>query len=519
MSKRLIDTLCQASFYPHPVDEVRLIETHISWLFLTGPYAYKVKKPVDFGFLDFSSLARRKHFCLEELRLNRRTAADLYLGVLPITEDPRGRLRLGCRGRVLDYALRMRQFDPEALLQRLLHQGQVDEADILELAATLADFHQRIERADPATPFGSPAAVLQPVAENFAALRRQLPAGEQQTRLQTLEQQTLAVQASLHPWFERRRRDGFVRECHGDLHLGNIARVAGRLVLFDAIEFSEDLRWIDVINDLAFLLMDLRAQGRDDFANRLLNRYLELTGDYHGLGGLRFYQSYRAMVRAKVAALRMGQQEGEQRRQSLQAVYDYLALAEQCLQTAQPLIVLTHGLSGSGKSWLAARLAPYLEAIHIRSDVERKRLHRLPPEADSQRAGVSIYDPASSEKTYQRLAELSRQIIDYGYSVIVDATFLQRAQRQGFHTLARSLGVGLVILHCQADYPVLERRIRQRQQARQDASEADLAVLRGQRQRQQVLAAAETAYTVSVDTSESLDLAALAGRLRRQARQ
>ena len=518
MSKIIIDSLCRASFYPHPVEKIRLIETHISWVFLTGPYAYKVKKPVDFGFLDFSTLTRRKHFCLEELRLNRRTAAGLYLGVLPLTEDPRGGLHLGCRGRVLDYALRMRQFDPHALFQRLLAQGLVDEDDILELAATLADFHQRIERADPASPFGSPAAVWQPVTENFAALRRHLPAGEQQAHLDTLEQHTLAVYESLHPWFEQRRREGFVRECHGDLHLGNIARIDGRPVLFDAIEFSEELRWIDVISDLAFLLMDLCDQQRHDFANRLLNRYLELTGDYHGLGGLRFYQSYRAMVRAKVAALRMTQQGGEERWQSRQTVCDYLALAGRCLQGAQPLIILTHGLSGSGKSWLATRLAPHLGAIHIRSDVERKRLHRLPPEADSQQAGMFIYDQASSEQTYRRLAELTEQIIGYAYPVIVDATFLQRSQRQRFHTLAQTLGVRLIILHCQAEYSLLEQRIRQRQQTGQDASEAGLTVLQQQEQWQQPLEPEEIAYTVSVDTSQALDPATLAGHLRRQAR-
>ncbi len=507
----LVEAMSQAAFYPHPAAQVKRIETHISWIFLTGEYAYKVKKPVNFGFLDFSSLEKRKYFCEQELRLNRRLAPKLYLEVLPIRRDSTG-YHLEGQGAVVEYCLRMKQFDQGCLLDRLLERGQIDERDMLDLADTIAHFHATIARAPTDSPLGDSETIWQAMAENFAALEAHLPDRHQQARLRRLHQRVQIRHQKLVPHFAQRRQEGFIRECHGDLHLGNIARIGGHLTLFDGIEFNDEFRWIDVMSDLAFLLMDLREHGHQHFAWLILNRYLEISGDYAGLAVLAYYQCYRALVRAKVAALRMTQQAGGERARSLEQLRQYLELAEAFVDTSQqPWLLITHGLSGSGKSWLAARLATRLGAIRIRSDVERKRLFQLAPEASSQQAGIFIYDADSNEQTYQRLLALAEQVIQAGYPVIADATFLQTSRRADFQRLADSLHCPFVILDCQAPRATLEQRLRQRQG---DASEADIEVLQRQWRHYRPLSGSEQAMALRVDTGEGVDPDRLVQQLR-----
>ncbi|HMA98619.1 MAG TPA: phosphotransferase, partial [Wenzhouxiangella sp.] len=375
MSSPLIQALQDPSRYPHAVCSVELIETHISWVLLAGEYAYKIKKPVDFGFLDFSELSRRRHYCEEEIRLNRRTAPGLYLDVVTLSGSPE------CPGfedgsDALEYAVRMRRFDPMQGFDRLLERDKLVAEYVESLGEALADLHEVAAKAPADSSWGSPDEVIGPMRDNFKDLHKLLPGDHRLARLDALAEWTEARFADLVEVIAERRQQGFVRECHGDVHLGNVALVDGKAMLFDCIEFSPDLRWTDVMADLAFVVMDLREHKADGHAWRLLDRYLAKTGDYEGLALLDFYVIYRAMVRAKVAALGLkGDSEGNAR--ILSDIDRYLALAGRVAAEQRAAIVLACGVSGSGKSHLAKALLPDVGLIRLRSDVERKRLFGL----------------------------------------------------------------------------------------------------------------------------------------------
>ena len=284
LSRQLLNPRC----YPHPVKAIQAIETHISWLFLTGLYAYKLKKPVDLGFAKFTTLAERKFYCEEELRLNPRLAPGLYLDVVPIRGGSRGP-RIGGKGRVIDYAVKMRQFPQRALASRALALRDFGRAEIDTLAATIAAFHEAASFAPPGGEFGTPGAVLDIAQENFDQMASLVRSKPDSRSLAFLRQWTEREHARLRDAMERRKSAGCIRECHGDLHLGNIVMLDGRPVPFDSIDFNPALRYIDVISEVAFLVMDLIDRKRSDLAWRFLNRYLEVTGDYGGISVLRFY--------------------------------------------------------------------------------------------------------------------------------------------------------------------------------------------------------------------------------------
>ena len=287
----LVAALRNPACYPHPAEQVEVIETHISYVLLSGAYAYKIKKAVALGFLDFSTLARRRMYCEEELRLNRRLAPELYLAVVAITGPP-DVPRFAGNGEAIEYAVQMTRFSQEDLLDRQLAVGCLSPDMIDQLADQLADFHGGAERAPPDGRFGSPEAVWEPMAQNFAQLGKQLSDAAHRSRLADLEAWSRKRFSQLAGLLATRLRDGWIRECHGDLHLGNIARTGAGLRIFDCIEFDPGLRWIDVLNEIAFLTMDLEERGRADYGHRLLNRYLEANGDYSGLPLLAFYTVY-----------------------------------------------------------------------------------------------------------------------------------------------------------------------------------------------------------------------------------
>lgn len=498
----LIRGLLRPGAYGHPVEVIRLLETHISWVILTGPFAYKLKKPVDLGFLDFTSLERRRHFCSEELRLNRRFGSDLYRAVLPVT-GPEAEPRMGGEGPALDYAVQMVQFDQADLLPAALARGAISGQQIEAFAEQLARFHARAAmaaaggaRGEPPG-YGSPTAVRAPVLANFRTLLSAAVAGlvEGQgggvLRVQVLGQQQWAERefARLEARFSERLAAGRVRECHGDLHLGNLVVHGGRIEAFDCLEFNPWLRWIDVISDLAFLVMDLQERGHPGLAVRLLNRWLERSGDYGGLELWRWYGSYRALVRAKVAAL---SHQSEQ-------VRAYLQLAGAISQRRPRLLLLCHGLSGAGKSHHSAGLIEPLQAIRIRSDVERKRLFGLWAEPLEPIRQGDPYAPAVSEELFgQRLPAQAAAVLEAGYAAIVDATFLRRSDRRRMQAVAVAAGVPLLILDFQVPVQELRRRVIARGRQGQDPSDADLAVLEQQRRRLEPLSAQERRWAVAV---------------------
>ena len=515
---RLIAALREPARYAHAVGHVELLQTHISCILLAGDYAYKIKKPVNLGFLDFSTLAARRHYCEEELRLNRRTAPGLYLDVLAIGGSASAPV-IGGGGAAIEYALRMRRFGQDDLLDRMARSGTLAPPHIDALARGLAAFHGQIARSGNGDAYGSPQRILAPAMQNFEQMLPLIGAKADIALLARLRDWTVREHAALAPVFEARKRDGWVRECHGDLHLGNIALLEGVPTPFDAIEFNPDFRWTDVMNEIAFLAMDLFDHRLPRLAYRFLNAYLEQTGDYAGLRVLRFYLVYRALVRAKVACLRAHQAgiaaqakseiEQEQRR--------HLQLAERLAAPAHPALLIMHGLSGSGKTTVAQDLLEALGAVRLRSDVERKRLYGIAPQAHSDSApDAGLYTPAASERTYARLAELTRELLAARYPVIVDAAFLKREQRDRFATLARDAGARFLIAACTAPAETLRARVAAREREARDASEAGLAVLERQFATAEPPAPDEAGYTMTLDARHGAgapEAAALARRL------
>ncbi len=500
------------------IERVELLQTHISCILLAGDYAYKIKKPLNLGFLDFSTLAARQHYCEEELRLNRRTAPGLYLEVIAIGGSESAPV-IGGGEPVIEYALRMRRFDQDQLLDRMARRGTLTPAHIDALARGLAAFHARIARAGSSEAFGSPGLILAPALQNFEQMLPLASGKADIAVLARLRDWSAREHARLAPAFDARKRAGWVRECHGDLHLGNIALLDGVPTPFDCIEFNADFRWIDVMNELAFLMMDLLDQRLPRLAFRFLNAYLEHAGDYAGLRVLRFYLVYRALVRAKVSYLRAHQagvaavDKGEMEREYRR----HLHLAESLAAAAHPAMLLMHGLSGSGKTSIAQVFLETLGAVRLRSDVERKRLHGLDAQA---RTGAGLdadhYAPGASERTYARLAELARAVLEARYPLIVDAAFLKRAQRDLFAGLARDAGAHFLVAACTASAATLRARVRARERDARDASEAGPAVLEHQFASAEPLAPDELAHTMHIDTERgagAAEAAALAQRL------
>lgn len=506
----LTDTAC----YDHAVGEVQLAETHISWVLLTGEYAYKIKKPVNLGFLDFSTVTLRQQACNDEVRLNRRLSPEYYLGVVAITgtlEAPRIIDPQSKKGRdVFEYAVKMRQFSPEATLDRIDERGKLAIAHIDQLAVRLAQFHLTGCPSAPAgSPWGEPETVAKPVEENFQRLVERPEGAAEQRLLARLRDWSDDEHERLAPLMRERKRLGMVRECHGDLHLGNLAWADGHLIIFDCIEFSPALRWIDVISEVAFCFMDLLHRQHRDLAFRFLNAWLEVSGDYRGIALLRYYAVYRAMVRAKVSALRAGQETGSEAAASRAEVGIFMKLAEQLTQTAPPQLWITHGLSGCGKTTLSQTVLQDKGMVRLRSDVERKRLAGLAATASSG-SGIEtgLYAQDASSRTYEHLAHLTEALLDAGWPVIVDAAFLKRWHRDLFREIAQRRSLQFRILDIKADHATLRERIISRAAQGKDASEADLRVLQHQIETEERLGADETAAVMQVSGTGTTSLTA-----------
>lgn len=493
----LVEALKRSECYPHPIDRIDLIETHLSWVLLTGQYAYKIKKPVDLGFADFTTLERRRRFCEEEVRLNGRHAPSIYLGVAEIRDTPSGPALHG-DGPVMEYAVRMRQFPQDALADRQLSTGALTIDHVRALAARVAAFHARAAVSSAYAPRGGPDSVLGTALENIAQMLRLRVEGADLRSLQALWRWTEHGFPVLRETAVWRHEQGYVRECHGDLHLGNLALIDGALTPFDGIEFNDDLRWIDVASDAAFVVMDFAAHGRDDLAGIFLDAYLEHTGDYRGLGMMRFYLVYRALVRAKVALLRQPADRA--------GFHRYLETAQRCTRRGAGAVIVMHGLSGSGKTTVAGALAAALGAIRVRSDVERKRLAGLSPLAGSGSGmETGLYTGDATRETYARLRSAATSIVQGGYPAVVDAAFLRHWQRELLRRAADEAGVPFVIVSLSADTDTLRERIRTRRAGGADASEASEPVLQHQIERQEPLSQDEQLSTLSLDSALPLE--------------
>jgi uncharacterized protein len=503
----------------HAVDAtIRCIETHVSWVFLTGPFAYKVKKPLRLSFLDYSTVARREHFCREELRLNRRHAPDLYVDVVPIAGSADAPQVGVTGGAAFEHALRMLQFDPGQELGHLLLSNAVTTDDVASLGTDLARLHASAARADATSPHGSPCGVHRVTLDNFEEIARVLP----QTRADLAAMQSVVERAyaAVSDLMGLRKAQGHVRECHGDLHCGNVVRWRGRLVPFDGLEFDPALRYIDVASDAGFLSMDLAAHDRPDLRHVLLDSWTAASGDYAAIELLPYYEQYRALVRAKVAALR-GQQQasGASNVEATSLAHRYLGWARQQSARRPPALVLMAGLSGSGKTWLARRIATAIGALHVRSDVERKRLAGLGPLESSRSApDAGIYTQDFNTRTYTHVCACARHCLRGGESVVIDAANLRQDERAAFVRTAQELALSTTIVHCRAPIEVLRRRVAHRQAAGRDASEATVALLDRQPSYWEPLTAAERESVLEVDTGQPDEVAGVLQALARRSR-
>ena len=504
----LIQALMDANRWPQGGGDRRRIDTHISSVVLAGDLAYKIKKPLDLGFLNFLTLEARHAACEEELRLNSRHAPQIYLAVCaingsidaPVIDGP---------GPVIDWAVCMRRFDPDAILSNLAAQLHPELIDVL--ARRVAEFHAGAAICPDDQPFGTPEVALAPMQDNFEQIHALVSRGADPV-IDRLHAWTDAQYARLRETLRRRKAQGHVRECHGDLHLGNVALIDDRPVVFDAIEFNPGFRWIDTINDVGFMSMDLHHCGREQLAYRFLDRYLQANGDYAGLGVLQFYEVYRAMVRAKIAAIREHQGLPDQERRAVEAeLATYVDLADRLSRARRGAVVIGHGVSGSGKSYVSGQLPGPLPAVRLRSDVERKRLLGVDAQIDATALGA--YSTELTRRTYARLAELARPVVQAGYIAVVDATFLHAAQRRPFRDLAAALQVPFVILDCDAPQEVLRERILGRRREAGNVSDADLGVLEMQLRTRDRLDDDEMAVSVAVRPDRPLVVEDLRRRL------
>lgn len=522
--------------YAYPgltIQSINVCETHCSWVLLTGEFAFKVKKPVDLGFLDFSSLEKRLHYCQQEIKLNKRFAPDIYMSVVPIRGTHKSPVISTWDDNdlpVIDYAVKLHQFPKNQLLSDLARESRLKESHIDQVIDLLAVLHRDASTINEATAnthkvntkcdYGCASLIKRRSLENFEQIATYVRGRKEKEILAELLSWTKNKNTKLDSFFKCRKIGGHIRDCHGDLHLGNMTIINEHVRIFDCIEFNDDFRWIDVISEVAFLMMDLLVHGYHELSNRLINGYLQKTGDYHGLQVLNYYHVYRSMVRAKVAILRRSQMKNNTSAKSESVLcLRYLRLAEIYTRRAPPIFVITYGLSGSGKSVVSFHLSQTIGLIQIRSDIERKRQAHLnvcepsfhennshesnSHESNSHEINFGIYSQNSHNKTYSTMLLHAKHVIDAGYSVILDATFLSKDKRSCAAQLAERMNVPFAILKCNAPEYILEHRILHRLEENQDFSDATVSVLHYQQATREPLSEKELCLTIDVDTSKN----------------
>ena len=486
MDLKLIKSLLKAAAYPEPTADVRLVETHVSFIFITDHFAYKIKKAVDFGFLNFTTLDRRRFYCEEEVRLNRRLCPDIYLGVVELRETVEG-AAFGAGGKLIDYAVKMKRLPEERMLARLLEQGEVTPGQIAQVAGIVADLHAKAARGPQIAAYGGTGVIRANWDENFA---QAAPFQEE-----TLSGADLAVMrdwverfiASNEELFRARVEGGFIRECDGDLHLGNIC-LTDPICVFDCIEFNEKFRYIDTAADIAFLLMDLEYAGRPDLCPPFLEAYQAATGDLLGQNArlLDFYKGYRAFVRGKVKSFRLREPglSPEQTAQVKDEASRYFRLARgyALRERLAPCLTITCGLMGSGKSALARELSLELGLCLERSDLVRKKIAARPGTgAGSEGYDEGIYQASFNKATYEALLQQAKQRLLAGKGVIVDATFRRESDRAAFRALAQQLAVPFFVVQTHLAEDLTRERLEKRRLDPTEISDGRWELFAGQK--------------------------------------
>ena len=499
----LVRALLHPRAYAHAVARVDLIETHISWVLLAGDRVYKVKKPVDLGFLDFTTLTRRRRFCREEVRLNRRLTHDVYLGVVAITGRP-PRVRVGGRGRAIDVAVAMRRLPADRMLDQLVRSGAAAPALLEAIGHVVARFHAGAATGGEIDALAGLPTIRRNWTENFqqtADFGEAIFPAAWRERLRTYVDTFLAAGGAR---FAARVSRGRARDCHGDLQAAHVCCVEP-LQIFDCIEFNHRFRYADTASEIAFLAMDVERLGRPDLAMCFLNAYLEESHDYDAVPLLDFYRAYRAFVRGKV----LGFQAAARAEAAREARDDFALAVRYTEPRAGPRLLVTSGVVGSGKSTVARALAARIGGIVVRTDAVRKHVAGVPLTARSASGlDAGIYTPEMGERTYAEAFRIAGELLAAGWSVVIDGAFSTAAKRGRARRLARQARAPFTVLWCDAPDAVLVERLRRRERDPAEVSDAGASFLAAHRERYEP--PATEADVVALDTSR--DTASLVER-------
>jgi len=474
MVQRLTQALLNPSAYPEPTKSVTLIQTHVSFLFVTDNFVYKIKKPVDLGFLNFTTLDRRRFYCEEEVRLNRRLCPDVYLGVVQLRESPGG-VSFHPHGRIVDYAVKMRRLPEERMLDHLLRENKVDEASIREIAGTIARFHGMTEKSDEIDSYGSITTITGNWEENFRQVADFVGTTIQAKDLGLIREWVRGFLTEKKDLLNDRISGGFIRDCDGDIHAENIC-LADKVYIFDCIEFNKRFRYIDTAADIAFLAMDFDYHNKSKFADIFVDTYISASGDTGLINVLDFYKIYRAFVRGKVESFRLNDRQIplHEKAAAKERANRHFRLAAGYIMRRKlpPSLIIFSGLMGTGKSTLAAGLAFELGLEIARSDVIRKEIANIPEtEHRLYRFGEGIYTEEFTHATYEKILKASENSLRSGRSIVIDASCSRKRDRELFRTLAQRLAVPFYIIQTTCTDELASSRLNYRMESQFDASD------------------------------------------------
>ncbi|MDD4873413.1 MAG: AAA family ATPase [Dehalococcoidales bacterium] len=458
----MVQALLQPEIYPEPTKRVRLEQTQMSFVFLGDKYVYKIKKAVNLGYLDYTTLEKRKFFCEKEIELNQRLSTDVYIGVIPITKKDK-KYAIGGTGEIVEYAVKMRKLPGERMLDVLLKENSVTDEMMPRLAARMADFHSKAATNSRINIFGSVDSIAHNNEENLSQMGKYIGRTLSRRQYQRIANFTRNFIKDNTPLFEKRIKENRIRDCHGDLHAAHICFENG-LIIYDCIEFNDRFRYCDVASEVAFLAMDLDHNGRADLARSFVKSYIVSSGDADMIKLLHFYKCYRACIRGKVSCFKLDDPyiTPEQRQEAEQAATSYFDLACSYVNST-PTLFITAGLTGSGKSALAEALAKRLGLVVLSSDITRKKLANIwVKEHCFEKYNTGIYSPEFSRKTYDTLFEEAKKVLSDGESVIIDAAFIKAAGRVTAKELAEEIKAKFFILECTLDEETAKGRLERR---------------------------------------------------------
>ncbi len=508
---KIVQTMLQPEFYPHNPSQVEFIETHISYVFIAGNFVYKVKKPVSLGFLDFSTLEKRKHYCLEELRLNRRLASSIYIEVVSISEDNKGNLSLGWteKNQIKEYAVKMKKLPHERLLINLIPRGKIDTSVINALSRKLVDFHSKAETGGEINIIGGLETVIENHEENFKQTKPYIDITIPRHKFHLIKSYSYGFLREKQTLFQKRLQEHKIKECHGDLRLEHICILNEAIMIFDCIEFNKRFRYIDVAADVAYLSMDFDYVGHPEYAKALAKSYIDYSKDEEINTLLNFYKCYYAFTQGKVVSFRSDDQETSEKNQSriLEKATTYFDLAyTYAARLETPTLIIMSGLTGTGKSSIVSKAASYLGAQVIRSDAIRKEFVNIPKsEHRFEEYKQGIYANEITEKIYQKALQIAANILKKGYSVIIDASFKKRKYRNQAYETALNLNTDFFVIECTCPSDIVRKRLDWRLQDSTEISNGHWEIYKKQKMEFEQLDELSKKHHIILDCSKNLD--------------